>query len=515
MHLPGIKTIVVAAVTAALAGPGAAGALGAPACAPIPASYDPGGAPTSAFPNDPLYAHQWGLTQIKAREAWARGALGAGAIIAVVDTGVDLNHPDLNANLVQGVNKVTGETCDPGPQDLNGHGTHVAGIAAAQTNNGIGVAGTAPLAKIMPVRVLDKDGNGSTDDIAAGIRYAADHGAQVINLSLADAIPLPIDLSGIAAAVDYAYSKGSVIVAAAGNESLPFCEYPSMSRNAICVAANDSSGFPSFYSNFPLRLDGGVAVRAPGGSGFGGCGDEDVWSTYWPAAGDDSCGPRGYEPLAGSSMATPFVSGIAAMLRGAGVSNAGVMECLKRNSSNGGTYDPVRGYGNVNADAAVAGCAQLSTGGGSLPGGSGQSTGGGTGTTPSPPPGGSGGVEGETTASDATAPRIRVAFSRTRKAHTARARYAVIRVRLNEPAAVLLRVMSGRQTAAAGRNAVLLAEAKVMRVGRGTRSIKARLTKLGRRVLRRRRAVTATVLAVARDAAGNYGTAVAEGKLRR
>src|SRR5207249_216773 len=134
--------------------------------------------------NDPLFPHQWGLTQIKAPDAWAHGALGAGVTIAIVDTGVDLNHPDLGSKIVAGADLVSGETCTPGDQDLNGHGTHVAGIAAALTNNGIGVAGTAPDAKIMPVRVLDSTGSGSTDDVAAGIRWAADHGAQVINLSL-------------------------------------------------------------------------------------------------------------------------------------------------------------------------------------------------------------------------------------------------------------------------------------------------------------------------------------------
>src|SRR5205823_10383509 len=134
------------------------------------------------------------------------------------------------------------------------------------------------------------------------------------------------------------------IVAAAGNDSFPFCEYPSAASDAICVAADDSTGFPSFYSNFPLSPGGGVPVRAPGGDGTGGCGDGDVWSTYWPGASDDNCGAKGYEPLAGTSMATPFVSGVAAMLRGAGLSNAQVMDCIRRTSSNGGSYDPIRGY---------------------------------------------------------------------------------------------------------------------------------------------------------------------------
>src|SRR5207247_7126716 len=119
--------------------------------------------------------------------AWGRGVKGAGVTIAVVDTGVDLNHPDLASHLVAGKDLVAGKTdCPPGPQDEYGHGTHVAGIAAAVTNNGIGVAGTAPDASIMPVRVLDPSGSGDIDTIIAGIKYAADHGAKVINRSLGD-----------------------------------------------------------------------------------------------------------------------------------------------------------------------------------------------------------------------------------------------------------------------------------------------------------------------------------------
>src|SRR6185436_12566786 len=129
----------------------------------------------------PLFSRQWALDQINAPEAWARGARGGGTTIAVVDTGVDLQHPDLSSKLVSGTDIIGGKNdCPRGPQDENGHGTHVAGIAAAVTNNGIGVAGVAPDARIMPVRVLDADGNGFSEDIVKGIRYAADHGANVI-----------------------------------------------------------------------------------------------------------------------------------------------------------------------------------------------------------------------------------------------------------------------------------------------------------------------------------------------
>src|SRR5215210_367220 len=133
-------------------------------------AYDTGGAPGTGVVNDPLFARQWALDQVNAPEAWARGAKGAGAIVAVVDTGVDLQHPDLSSKLVAGHDFVASNgDCPPGPQDENGHGTHVAGIAGAVTNNGIGVAGVAPDAQIMPVRVLDAEGSGSNEDVAAGI----------------------------------------------------------------------------------------------------------------------------------------------------------------------------------------------------------------------------------------------------------------------------------------------------------------------------------------------------------
>jgi serine protease len=523
MRKPGVIFIVAAAMAALYASAGTAQA--AAPCAPVSTSYESGGAPSASFPNDPLLGKQWGLRQINAAGAWAHGAFGAGAVIAVVDTGVDLNHPDLKDQLVPGADLVSGEACTPGAQDLNGHGTHVAGIAAASTNNGIGGAGTAPLAKIMPVRVLDAAGSGTSDDIAAGVRYAADHGAQVINLSLGEgidiagitAVSLPIELGNISAAVDYAYAHGAVVVAAAGNEMMPWCSYPAASAHAICVGATDYNGLPSSYSNFPVRPDGGVAVRAPGGDGSGTCGDQaDIWSTYWPgASGADAehCAPKAYEPLAGTSMATPFVSGIAAILRGAGLTNQQVMDCIKSTSSNHGSYDAINGYGLVSAEAAVSGCTQLPLGGGAgLGGATGQS---GTQVPVNQQQPAQGGVQGQRTQSDTTPPRIRLSIPKRTAAHVARAGYITVRVRLSETAKVALEVLSGRETAAAGRNAILLAKGLTRLSGGKAHDVRLKLTAKGGRVLRSRRALTVTLLGLARDASGNNGTAIVEGRIRR
>jgi subtilisin family serine protease len=520
MRKPAVTSIAAVASAAAFLAPSTAQA--AVPCAPIATSYETGGAPTAATPNDPLLSRQWGLGQIKASGAWNRGALGTGATIAVVDSGVDLNHPDLKDKLLPGADFVSDETCTPGAQDLNGHGTHVAGIAAASTNNGIGIAGTAPQAKILPVRVLDATGSGSTDDIAKGIQWAADQGAQVINLSLGNDIPL-IDVTGLGTAIDYAWSKGAVIVAAAGNSTFPVCGFPAASAHAICVASTDATGFPSYFSNFPLRADGGVAVRAPGGDASGDCGpDADIWSTYWPGASGadaEACPPKGYEALAGTSMSTPFVSGIAAMLRGAGLSNQQVLDCLKRTSSNGGSYDPIWGYGIVSAEAAVAGCTQLASSGNPFaPGGAngqstpGSPTGGGTGGSTQP---GQGGVLGGGASNDTSAPRIKLAIPKKKAAHIARAGYITVRVRVSEAARIWLQVRNGRQTQAVARGAVVLATKLTNVKGGKATEVRLKLTKSGRRVIRMHRSLTVTLFAYAQDAAKNNGTAIAESRIRR
>jgi len=178
----------------------------------IGALLQPGTA--SAAPvNDPLYSQQWGLTKIGAEQAWAI-TRGAGVTVAVIDSGSG-PHPDLDANLDQGVN-LFGGVNEPGAPDVDtqGHGTHVAGIISAVANNGTGGVGVAPESRVLPIRVLGPDGRGRSGDVVAGVRMAADMGARVINLSLGG----DQESTPLSEAISYATSKGSLVIAAAGND---------------------------------------------------------------------------------------------------------------------------------------------------------------------------------------------------------------------------------------------------------------------------------------------------------
>ena len=209
---------------------------------------------------------EWNVNSVNAPEAWAAGFSGEGVTIAVIDTGVDLDHPDLVDNLFVNAGEIEGNGIDDDgngfiddvhgydfagrdadPNDVGGHGTHVAGIVAAGLN-GFGATGVAPDATILPVRVLGDNGSGSSNAVAAGIRYAADQGADIINLSLGGGFS-----QAIQAAIDYAQDLGSFIVAAAGNEGASAPSFParfsSVYDNVLSVGAHNSSGTIAGFSN--------------------------------------------------------------------------------------------------------------------------------------------------------------------------------------------------------------------------------------------------------------------------
>jgi serine protease len=322
---------------------------------------------------DPLFAKQWGPQQVRAPQAWSTST-GSGTIIGVVDSGVDFDHPDLKSKLLSGATFLDcGKTScgngdwESGPQDRQAskstHGTHVSGIAAASTGNGVGMAGIAPGARILPVKALDEDG-GSFEDIARGIRYAVDHGADVVNLSLGalpgvQALVITGLITDVQEAIAYARAKGVVVVAAAGNDFASICGTPASDDGALCVASTDRREARSAFSNFAVK-EGLDAVAAPGGSLLPVCG-EDVVSTVPLGTGRAAvCGyGTDYDEYAGTSMATPHVAGVAALLAAQGRSDENVVAVLKSTARKPGTnlrgvYDPAYGYGIVDAQAAIA-----------------------------------------------------------------------------------------------------------------------------------------------------------------
>ncbi|MFM0339535.1 S8 family serine peptidase [Paraburkholderia fungorum] len=279
---------------------------------------------TTMVPNDPEYFRQWSLTSnqtpkntapgIRAEGAWDV-ANGSGSVIAVIDNGVT-SHSDLNANILPGYDftakdrggngtnpGLTTETCA-----VQWHGTHVAGIAAALTNNGSGIAGVSPAAKIVPVRVLNACGKGYTSDIADGIVWAAGgslsgvsrnaYPAKVINVSLGGGGVCETTLQD---AIDYATGQGAVVVAAAGNDGNSATNFsPANCRNVINVGGSNRYGARWLSSDYGPTVD----IAAPADS---------IWSTY--NSGTAAPGNESYAFLAGTSMATPMVSGVVALMQ--------------------------------------------------------------------------------------------------------------------------------------------------------------------------------------------------------
>ncbi|ARU62805.1 hypothetical protein CBW65_18875 [Tumebacillus avium] len=235
-------------------------------------------------PNDPSFASQWHLTKIQAPQAWDY-VIGSGVTIAIIDTGVDIQHPDLSSKIVAGYDFVNDDT---NADDDQGHGTHVAGIAAASFNNGLQGAGVAPGARIMPVKVLNAAGSGYTSDIIDGLYFAADNGAKVINFSLGGGAYS----STFQTAVNYAWSKGSVVVAAAGNNGNTAVQYPAGYSNVFSVACTTSADAKCSFSTYGTWVD----IAAPG------------QSIYATANGG------GMTTMSGTSMSAPVVSGVAALV---------------------------------------------------------------------------------------------------------------------------------------------------------------------------------------------------------
>lgn len=303
--------------------------------------------PSAAAAADPLRARQWGLDMVEATAA-QRTASGEDAVVAVVDSGVVAGHPDLEGRLLPGRDFVDG---DSRPEDGDGHGTHMTGIVAALSGNGIGVESVAPGAMVLPVRVLDDRGEGFAGDTADGIDYAVAQGADVINLSLGASAPLIGASDGeVSRAVERAVERGVVVVAASGNNGLPICENPSADGRVLCVGAVDRHGRRSSFSSFGA----GLSLVAPGGSGSGEP-DENILSTYTRPA---------YEELAGTSPATPHVSGVAALLVSLGVRGQAAVRRILGTASDRGSPGPDAEYGAgiVNARAAVAGLGRRAPG---------------------------------------------------------------------------------------------------------------------------------------------------------
>lgn len=302
-------------------------------------------------PDDPLYQHQWHMDQISMPTAWHLSQ-GHGAVVAVLDTGVAYTDqgesfrqvPDLEGTrFVEGYDFVDNDT---NPLDEHGHGTHVAGTIAQTTNNAVGVAGVAFDAAIMPVRVLNRQGYGSYGDIADAIRWAADNGADVINMSLGG----PIPSLAIWRAVRYARSKGVVVVAAAGNTGGRGVQYPGALSQVIGVSATRYDEELAWYSSWGPQVD----VAAPGGDtredqNGDGMVDGVLQNTILP--GD----PTGNDYLLfnGTSMASPHVAGVAALLVSEGVTNPEAVENILERTARGEDRD-ANHYGAGIIDAAAA-----------------------------------------------------------------------------------------------------------------------------------------------------------------
>ncbi|MEO6457999.1 MAG: S8 family serine peptidase [Chloroflexia bacterium] len=290
-------------------------------------------------PNDPGLSQQYAWNNIQAYTAWDVTQGSPSVVIAIVDTGIQRSHPDLDAKIVAGYDYVQN---DNAPDDGNGHGTHVGGTSAAETNNATGGAGTCPNCKLMPVRVLDNNGSGTLVNVANGINFAANNGAKAINLSLGGS-----GSTTLQNAVDNAWNRGVFLACAAGNSntSNTSSAYPGAYPNCFAVASTTSTDARSSFSNYGTWVE----AAAPGSS---------IYSTWLNS---------GYNTISGTSMATPHVAGLAGLLASQGLTNSQIKQRICDTSDRISGTGSLWTCGRINAYRAVSG------------------SGGGT-PTPTPPP---------------------------------------------------------------------------------------------------------------------------------
>ncbi|MGE5585551.1 MAG: S8 family peptidase [Bacillota bacterium] len=286
-------------------------------------------------PNDPYYPRQWAPEAMSLPYAWDFTTGSSSVIVAVIDTGVQTDHPDLAGHITAGYDFYNRTTY---VRDISGHGTHVAGIIGALTNNGVGMAGINWNVRIMPLKVADDSGSGYLDlsMIIEALRYAADHGANVVNMSFQIGDATTGEDPFMDQAIEYAYNKGVTIVAAAGNDGEPWVAYPARDPRVIAVGAVGPDLARATWSNYGSEVD----VVAPGA---------DILST-WPT--------NSFANASGTSMATPHVAGLAALMIASGVRGpAAVARALHETAMDLGSpgQDSEYGWGLVNAHAAVTG----------------------------------------------------------------------------------------------------------------------------------------------------------------
>ncbi|WP_035179401.1 S8 family peptidase [Alkalihalobacterium bogoriense] len=280
-------------------------------------------------PNDEFFApYQWNLSQISAESGWNFSGGDEDIIIAILDTGVDPDHQDLAGKVLEGFNAIDGSS---DTTDEHGHGTHVAGIAAALTNNVTGIAGVAWENLILPIKVLDENGEGTSFEVARGIRWAVDNGAQVINMSLGDYH----SSFALHDAIKYADNHDVILIAASGNDNVSTPMYPARYKEVLTVGAVTENRERAFFSNYGGHID----VTAPG---------EHIPSLF---------PNNNYVVMSGTSMAAPHVAGLAGLIKAANpeLTNKQIYRIIKKSSEDLGRRgrDPFYGHGEINVSNAL------------------------------------------------------------------------------------------------------------------------------------------------------------------